>query len=37
MCACCMMKQVLFIHGKPIKKLTGDNILDQFMDEIYKL
>ena len=23
--------------GKPIKKLTGDNILDQFMDEIYKL
>ena len=25
------------IHGKPIKKLTGDNILDQFMDEIYKL
>ena len=28
---------VLFIHGKPIKKLTGDNILDQFMDEIYKL
>ena len=24
-------------HGKPIKKLTGDNILDQFMDEIYKL
>ena len=28
---------VLFIHGKPIKKLTGDNILDQFMDEIYKI
>ena len=28
---------VLFIHGKPIKRLTGDNILDQFMDEIYKL
>ena len=28
---------VLFIHGKPIKKLTGDNILDQFMDEIYNL
>ena len=28
---------VLFIHGKPIKKLTGDNILNQFMDEIYKL
>ena len=28
---------VLFIHGKPVKKLTGDNILDQFMDEIYKL
>lgn len=28
---------VLFIHGKPIKKLTGDNILDQFMDEIYQL
>ena len=28
---------VLFVHGKPIKKLTGDNILDQFMDEIYKL
>ena len=28
---------VLFIHGQPIKKLTGDNILDQFMDEIYKL
>ena len=22
---------------QPIKKLTGDNILDQFMDEIYKL
>ena len=29
--------QTMFIHGKPIKKLTGDNILDQFMDEIYKL
>ena len=28
---------VLFIHGQPIKKLTGDNILEQFMDEIYKL
>ena len=28
---------VLFIHGQPIKKLTGDNILDQFMDEIYKI
>ena len=28
---------VLFVHGQPIKKLTGDNILDQFMDEIYKL
>ena len=28
---------VLFVHGKPVKKLTGDNILDQFMDEIYKL
>ena len=28
---------VLFIHGKPVKKLTGDNILDQFMDEIYKI
>ena len=28
---------VLFLHGKPVKKLTGDNILDQFMDEIYKL
>lgn len=28
---------VLFIHGQPIKKLTGDNILDQFMEEIYKL
>ncbi len=24
---------VLFIHGQPIKKLTGDNILDQFMEE----
>ena len=28
---------VLFIHGQPIKKLTGDNILDQFMEEIYKI
>ena len=28
---------VLFIHGQPVKKLTGDNILDQFMEEIYKL
>ena len=28
---------VLFIHGEPIKKLTGDHILDQFMDEIYKI
>ena len=28
---------VLFLHGKPVKKLTGDNILDQFMDEIYIL
>ena len=28
---------VLFIHGQPVKKLTGDNILDQFMDEIYKI
>lgn len=28
---------VLFIHGQPIKKLTGDNILDQFTEEIYKL
>ena len=28
---------VLFIHGSPSKKLTGDNILDQFMDEIYKI
>lgn len=28
---------VLFIHGQPIKKLTGNNILDQFMEEIYKL
>ena len=25
------------IHGQPIKKLTGDNILDQFMEEIYKI
>ena len=28
---------VLFVHGNPVKKLTGDNILDQFMEEIYKL
>jgi (E)-4-hydroxy-3-methylbut-2-enyl-diphosphate synthase len=28
---------VLFIHGEPVRKLTGDNILDQFMEEIYKL
>jgi len=28
---------VLFVHGKPVKKLTGDNILDQFMEEINKL
>lgn len=28
---------VLFVHGTPVKKLTGDNILDQFMEEIYKL
>ena len=28
---------VLFIHGQPIKKLIGDNILDQFMEEIYKI
>ena len=28
---------VLFIHGQPVKKLTGDNILDQFMEEIYKI
>ena len=28
---------VLFVHGKPVRKLTGDNILDQFMDEIDKL
>ncbi len=28
---------VLFVHGQPVKKLTGDNILDQFMEEIYKL
>lgn len=28
---------VLFIHGQPVKKLTGNNILDQFMEEIYKL
>ena len=27
---------VLFVHGNPVKKLTGDNILDQFMEEIYK-
>ncbi len=28
---------VLFVHGNPVKKLTGDNILDQFMEEINKL
>ena len=28
---------VLFVHGEPVRKLTGDNILDQFMEEIYKL
>ena len=28
---------VLFVHGNPVKKLTGDNILDQFMEEIDKL
>ena len=28
---------VLFVHGQPVRKLTGDNILDQFMGEIYKL
>ncbi len=28
---------VLFVHGRPVKKLSGENILDQFMDEIYKL
>lgn len=28
---------VLFVHGEPVRKLTGDNILDQFMDEINKL
>ena len=28
---------VLFVHGQPVRKLTGDNILDQFMEEIYKL
>ena len=28
---------VLFVHGEPVRKLTGDNILDQFMEEINKL
>ena len=28
---------VLFVHGQPVRKLTGDNILDQFMEEIYRL
>ena len=28
---------VLFVHGEPVRKLTGDNILDQFMEEIDKL
>ena len=28
---------LLFIHGQPVRKLVGDNILDQFMEEIYKL
>ncbi len=28
---------VLFVHGQPVRKLTGENILDQFMDEINKL
>ena len=28
---------LLFVHGQPVRKLTGDNILDQFMEEIYKL
>ena len=28
---------VLFVHGQPVRKLTGDNILDQFMEEVYKL
>ena len=28
---------VLFVHGEPVRKLTGDNILGQFMEEIYKL
>ena len=28
---------VLFVHGQPVRKLTGDDILDQFMEEIYKL
>ena len=28
---------VLFVHGQPVRKLTGDNILDQFLEEIYKL
>lgn len=28
---------LLFVHGEPVRKLTGDNILDQFMEEVYKL
>ena len=28
---------VLFVHGEPVRKLTGENILDQFMEEIDKL
>ena len=28
---------VLFVHGEPVRKLMGDNILDQFMEEIDKL
>ena len=28
---------LLFIHGQPVRKLVGDDILDQFMEEIYKL
>ena len=28
---------LLFVHGQPVRKLTGENILDQFMEEIYKL
>ena len=30
---------VLFVHGTPVRKLSGnkDQILDQFMEEIYKL